>query len=518
MVEAGNSHPVCHRPRTNRTDTAPGVQVVRPVGRSTWTPGTAPAQRVMGRRQTGWEFGGERCGCWSSSRSNHMKSLYRLPPDVRLSGARITRIGGYVDRPMIDEVPWGSIKGKLLEELIHELVEAMGGVDIIWRTGGTGDGAADGGRDIEASFIHTTPDGDVRREKWWIESKGRAGSVEPMAVKSAVLNVAARDDVDVLVIASNSQFTNPTRDWVEAWQQKHPRPQVRLWDRARMDSLVRRHPVASARVIPSILKGEERLRLLVDQFAETGRVPLEADLEYFWQNKDLVTRADEISCLTYAEVTLGNLTLRPWGTLAAERISLEMLIEAFVGITFAAIRTGSLSDSKITDAAAHLVHCGISGLTPDVAWKVINNPFEFLEGEFAKRSAGKIKVYREVIIQPIWGRAIEQLLSACADDCIRVSASPEVAFGARPEGPSFWRRMNPDLPAPDDEGLIIENREKPCAVGLDLSGRSCPLIGKNCDEEGQVSHRQVLDVKHVISYRTRRPSGRFMELYRASDS
>jgi hypothetical protein len=49
---AGSSHPVCHRPRQSRADAAPGVQVVRTVARSTWTPGTTPAPGVWvdGRR------------------------------------------------------------------------------------------------------------------------------------------------------------------------------------------------------------------------------------------------------------------------------------------------------------------------------------------------------------------------------------------------------------------------------------------------------------------------------------
>jgi hypothetical protein len=52
----GGSHPACHRPRQSRADAAHGVQVVRTVARSTWTPWTTPAPRSVGRRQTGWEL------------------------------------------------------------------------------------------------------------------------------------------------------------------------------------------------------------------------------------------------------------------------------------------------------------------------------------------------------------------------------------------------------------------------------------------------------------------------------
>ena len=57
VVSVGGSHPACHRPRQSRADAVPGVQVVRTVARSTWTPGTTPAPRCVGRRQTGWELG-----------------------------------------------------------------------------------------------------------------------------------------------------------------------------------------------------------------------------------------------------------------------------------------------------------------------------------------------------------------------------------------------------------------------------------------------------------------------------
>ncbi len=53
---AGSSHPVHRRPRQSRADAAQGVQVVRTVARSTWTPWTTPAPRSVGRRRTGWEL------------------------------------------------------------------------------------------------------------------------------------------------------------------------------------------------------------------------------------------------------------------------------------------------------------------------------------------------------------------------------------------------------------------------------------------------------------------------------
>jgi hypothetical protein len=46
--------------RASRADAAPGVQVVRTVARSTWTPGTTPAPLTCGPTADGME--GELCG------------------------------------------------------------------------------------------------------------------------------------------------------------------------------------------------------------------------------------------------------------------------------------------------------------------------------------------------------------------------------------------------------------------------------------------------------------------------
>jgi hypothetical protein len=46
-------HPVCRRPRQSRAALPPGVQVVRTVARSTWTPGGKPAPLTCGSTADG---------------------------------------------------------------------------------------------------------------------------------------------------------------------------------------------------------------------------------------------------------------------------------------------------------------------------------------------------------------------------------------------------------------------------------------------------------------------------------
>lgn len=149
------------------------------------------------------------------------------------------------------QIPLADLRGRDLEQCLFWLVDSIGDKDLEWRHGGSSGGASDGGRDLEATFQMAAPDGEVSRQKWWIEAKGRAKTVEAEAVKTAVHNARGKLDLDVLIIATNSVFSNPTRDWLSQWQASEPRSMVRLWDRERLEQLLSQHSeVDAARSTP----------------------------------------------------------------------------------------------------------------------------------------------------------------------------------------------------------------------------------------------------------------------------
>jgi hypothetical protein len=102
------------------------------------------------------------------------------------------------------QIPFSRLKGSDLEECVYWLLDAMGAKDLEWRTGGAGGGAADGGRDLEATFYFPAVDGELEAQRWWIECKGRSSTVDPDEAKSAANNALARADVDCLVVATNT--------------------------------------------------------------------------------------------------------------------------------------------------------------------------------------------------------------------------------------------------------------------------------------------------------------------------
>jgi hypothetical protein len=101
-----------------------------------------------------------------------------------------------------------------------------------------------------------------------LECKGRKGTVEPDTVRSAANNALAEKDLARIVIATNTQFSNATRDWVKTWQAKHPEPRVVLWDHIALERMLSEHPQVVLRLFSHTLSPAGRARdggALLDQ-------------------------------------------------------------------------------------------------------------------------------------------------------------------------------------------------------------------------------------------------------------
>lgn len=265
-------------------------------------------------------------------------------------------------------IPFANLKRQDLEECVFWLMDAMGAKDLEWRLGGTGGGASDGGRDLEAQFYAPGADGELESQKWWVECKGRKGTVEPDEVKSAVNNALAKEGLDYLVVATNTQFSNPTRDWVKDWQRKHPRPKVKLWDASQLERYLSKHPDVVLRLFSEALSPEGRFQAL-----ETG----------FWNRMDLVPAgvlanlwkvrtATEVSAMgvfaaTACEFANGSIAQRPWGAILETRPLLEVLATGLGNIPYLAkrCREAGVDQSQIFRPMAYLTLVAL-GRLPDL--------------------------------------------------------------------------------------------------------------------------------------------------------
>lgn len=89
--------------------------------------------------------------------------------------------------------------GAKLEELLWGLIDEMGATDMVWRAGSaSGVNAADGGRDIEATFTEPQEDGSPASKRWWIEAKGRTGTISRQLVADSAQTALAYSEVDIV--------------------------------------------------------------------------------------------------------------------------------------------------------------------------------------------------------------------------------------------------------------------------------------------------------------------------------
>lgn len=259
------------------------------------------------------------------------------------------------------EIPFATLKDADLEACVYWLLDAMGAQDLEWRQGSAGRGAADGGRDLEATLYQPGADGELRPERWWIECKGRKGTLETEAVKAAVVNAPAAADLDVLVVVTNTTFTNPTRDWVADFQTRFPRPSIRLWDRNTLERQLGRQPAVASRLFSEALSPEGRLRAVQERFWNKLEYSAPGALAHLWKDRSQLN-ADGFSgfALVANEFASGAITERPWAGFWSAELRLQALQAGLLTTPYLMMRctrTGAQSEPLVRALAYLLLAC-----------------------------------------------------------------------------------------------------------------------------------------------------------------
>lgn len=356
--------------------------------------------------------------------------------------------------------------------MLHWLLHEMGAKDLVWRKGGTGAGAPDQGRDLEATFHVPGPTGDIDVQRWWIEAKGRSRTVEPAVVKEAVLNAAGRSDVDVVVIATNSQFSNPTRDWVTEWQRGTPMPRVQLWDRTSLERMVSKHPAVAARLFPRALTPQGYLEFAEGRFWNQLVLADQEALQRLWAARaDLKITAPAMFALVAGERSNG-LSCRPWLADVDRDDVLEVLGIAIQNALYL-LKTSSDRGSSFDPVAHALEHTIASALLQVPAAELASYIEDVLQ---ARGFPGDLAFFQEHMLGPLLNGLAADMFEACVCDCARVSkmSDPE-----RTPASSFWALFIASpaaTPKKDERFLLLIGHEKPCKMGFALTKEdTCPL-------------------------------------------
>ena len=354
----------------------------------------------------------------------------------------------------------------------------MGARDIEWRTGGAGGGAADGGRDLDATFYVPSPDGEMEPQRWWIECKGRKGTVEPDDVKSAANNSLAQAGLAYLVVVTNTTFSNPTRDWVRQWQTSHPRPRVKLWDHGSLERLLSRHPTVVLRLFSEALSPTGLLKVTEQRFWDKLEyVPVRA-LRTFWAARDTIgIDAPQRFALVANEFGHGDIIARPWAAQAPSEV-LETLLIGLTNLTYLRLRADKvgIDEKPILAAVAHLI---LVSLQQYEATDIATVLLETVRGRDKKALPDQMV---EMLLMPVLDRLAGEMQDVCTAGCDRMSLSdPTTLLGDENPVDTYWERVNPDgrpIGTEPRSFLMIENYTLPCKIGFPVNkDRGCPLYG-----------------------------------------
>jgi hypothetical protein len=374
-------------------------------------------------------------------------------------------------------IPFADMKRRDLEECVYWLMDAMGAKDLEWRTGGSGDGAADGGRDLEAHFYTPTADGEIESQNWWIECKGRKGTVEPAEVKSAVNNALAIEGLDYVVIVTNTQFSNPTRDWVKNWQAKYPRPKVKLWDHTQLERYLSRHPDVVLRLFSEALSARGRFQAMESRFWNKLEFVTPTALAALWKaRKEFDITAMGVFAAIVNEFASGDVTHRPWGAILNIKSLVQVLQISLVNASYLTMRglRGGADLRPVCRAFAYLILVALDALPVENVTELITDSLYRGKGDEMPEQV------QEFLLMPIVDQLLSEMQDVCTSDCSRIMGfHRNVLTEDKDEVDSYWLRFEPDgLVEPDKRRYVyIESADAPCVVGFPVDkDNGCPLF------------------------------------------
>jgi hypothetical protein len=374
-------------------------------------------------------------------------------------------------------VPSKDLKSKDLEECVYWLLDGMGAKDLEWRTGGAGDGASDGGRDLEAKFYVSNSDGEIEPQLWWVECKGRKGTLEADAVKSALNNALARKDLAWIVIATNTQFSNPTRDWVREWQERHPLPKVALWDHVTLERYLSEHPQVVLRLFSEALSHDGKMRAMGSRFWNKLEYVDPKLLDALWQRRE-EEPIDGMALFAAIvnEFAHGDITRRPWGGALAAVSVLGLLEIGLQNMTYLSIRAhrAGVEMRPIIRTIVYLLLIVLEHIPAKTVTTIVEDLI------YRGQKDEWPDYVREMLILPVARQLHSEMHDICTADCRRMMGLRRRTLSEdKDELETYWLRFEPD--GLSEERVTryawIEATREPCVVGFKTDEkRSCPLV------------------------------------------
>lgn len=109
------------------------------------------------------------------------------------------------------------------ENLVFDVIRAMGFRNVVWRTPGS-----DGGRDIEGYLYSSDPTGFLQIQKWHIECKRYKSAINWPTIWEKLAHADGLG-ADILFVATNSAPSPKCESRIADWNSQRRRPAIRIW-------------------------------------------------------------------------------------------------------------------------------------------------------------------------------------------------------------------------------------------------------------------------------------------------
>jgi hypothetical protein len=367
-----------------------------------------------------------------------------------------------------EQLNFSEISPVELEKLTFHLLDEMGFSNLKWRKGGDGNSATDGGRDLEATFWTVLPTAS-KEEKYWFEVKYRKNQLEKSQIQSTMLNAAGNNSKDNVVIITNSTISNPTLDWIKAFQDTHKTPKVLVWQGHDLELLLRKNPLTLAKFLPSSLAFSGRCKVIESKFSNLMLLPAGGDLDELWNKKEEYSENSYLTLIAVlAEVAYGDIIARQWCLDIDEARLFSIAATGMLNVYSFIFKCNALNrdQTPLIQGLSYIMQCLLLIYGEELTAKVLLNPEEFTES--GTELPDKLKFNR---YEPIFNTIFHDLSIQCSKDyCSKVS---HMSKGK--ENNYFNRFLKVPVKEDEDKLLILNSLNGECEIGLVSNGNYCPL-------------------------------------------
>ncbi|EGR5447372.1 restriction endonuclease [Vibrio cholerae] len=129
-----------------------------------------------------------------------------------------------------------SLSPEQFESMTFDIVTALGLRNAVWRTPGS-----DVGRDIEGNYYISDLSGLYQKQKWYVECKRYAKSVDWPTVWNKIA-YAETHSADILLFVTSSSLSPQAVDQVRTWNESNKKPTIRFWGESELISKLNLYP------------------------------------------------------------------------------------------------------------------------------------------------------------------------------------------------------------------------------------------------------------------------------------